>query len=360
MTAPISIAEKPTLNTFTNEYKISSNNNQYLIKISYSDKITITINEIDSILSFYYIADLTLLSLIKLNKIFKMFDTLDEAYHFFKTIFDKNKINIYVSGVNMTCGIKIISLIGQEEEIIIPFVKKDMDKSLTNNILCNEVNTLKKKVQILENENVNLKNLVQNLDLRIKELEKIKIKEEEEKYKIDSKIFFGKDEIEFIKNRLNEIFFNKKISFNLLYRATRDGDKPSNFHSKCDNITQVLTLYKTTKGIKFGAYTDIGFDCSSQWKKDLKSFIFSLDKRKIYNAIGDHQVGCYEVIGPSFGLNDVAIYLFDNVPILSQKSYGHHTNKKISSFIGLNDYEINNGEEYFNLQEVEVFQVKGY
>ena len=44
MTAPISIAEKPTLNTFTNEYKISSNNNQYLIKISYSDKITITIN----------------------------------------------------------------------------------------------------------------------------------------------------------------------------------------------------------------------------------------------------------------------------------------------------------------------------
>ena len=43
MTAPISIAEKPTLNTFTNEYKISSNNNQYLIKISYSDKITITI-----------------------------------------------------------------------------------------------------------------------------------------------------------------------------------------------------------------------------------------------------------------------------------------------------------------------------
>ncbi len=33
---------------------------------------------------------------------------------------------------------------------------------------------LKKKVQILENENVNIKNLVQNLDLRIKELEKLK------------------------------------------------------------------------------------------------------------------------------------------------------------------------------------------
>ncbi len=60
--------------------KISSNNNQYLIKISYSDKITITLNEIDSIISFYYIADLTLLLLTKLNKIFKMFDTLEDSY----------------------------------------------------------------------------------------------------------------------------------------------------------------------------------------------------------------------------------------------------------------------------------------
>ena len=204
MSAPISIAEKPTPKILTNEYKISSNNNQYLIKISYSDKITITINEIDSILSFYYIADLTLLSLTKLNKIFKMFDTLEEAYQCFKTIFDKNKINIYISGENISCGIKIISPIGKEEEIIIPFVKKDMDKSLTNDRLCSEVNILKKKVQILENENVNLKNLVQNLDLRIKELENIKIKEKEEaKYTIDSKIIFGKDEIEFIKNILN-------------------------------------------------------------------------------------------------------------------------------------------------------------
>ncbi len=91
----------------------------------------------------------------------------------------------------------------------------------------------------------------------------------------------------------------------------------------------------------------------------LKSFIFSLDKRKIYNAIGDNQVGCYKQICPSFGLNDIAIYLFDGVPILSQKSNGHWTYKKTSCFIGLNDYEINNGEQYFNLQEVEVFQIIG-
>ena len=82
----------------------------------------------------------------------------------------------------------------------------------------------------------------------------------------------------------------------------------SNFHSKYNNKTQVLTLYKAIKGIKFGGNTHIGFDCSRKWKKDLKSFIFSLDKRKIYNSIGDNQVGCYKQIIPSFGLKDVAIF----------------------------------------------------
>ena len=67
-----------------------------------------------------------------------MFDTLEEAYQCFKKIVDKNKINIYISRENISCGIKIISPIGKEEEIIIPFVKKDMDKSLTNDRLCSE------------------------------------------------------------------------------------------------------------------------------------------------------------------------------------------------------------------------------
>ncbi len=43
-----------------------------------------------------------------------MFDTLEEVYQCFKQIVDKNKINIYISGENICCGIKIISPIGNE------------------------------------------------------------------------------------------------------------------------------------------------------------------------------------------------------------------------------------------------------
>ena len=110
------------------------------------------------------------------------------------------------------------------------------------------------------------------------------------------------------------------------------------------------------RGVKFGGYCDIGFDSSSNYKKDLKSFIFSIDKKKIYNAVGEGQIRCYGNIGPSFGYLEAAIYLSENVSILSQNNK-HHTNNSISSFSGLQNYEINNGEQYFNLQELEVFQI---
>ena len=347
---------KPTFN-ISKEYKISKNNIQFSVKLCCSEQISITLYEINTISSFYYVANLTLMSMIKLNKIFKIYDSLEEAFNFLEKNFDKNKVDINISGENISLVIKIFSPFGQEEEIVIPLEKKIKDKSLMDETLCKEINELKKKVCFLENENINLKKLIENINLRVNKLENNdEIKSTNTEIQIDSKIITKKDEIQFIENRLKEVFINKMIKYNLLYRATRDGDSASTFHSKCDNKIQVLTLYKTTKGIKFGGYTDIGFDCSSKWKQDLKCFIFSLDKKKIYNAKEDNQVGCYKIIGPTFGLNDVAIYLLDNISILSQKSKTHHTCKNTLSFVGLNDYEINNGEQYFNLQELEVFQ----
>ena len=81
-------------------------------------------------------------------------------------------------------------------------------------------------------------------------------------------------------------------------------------------------------------------------------------KKKIYNAVsGKYHIKCYGD-GPSFG-SDNAIHLQHNVPILSQNNK-HQTNHPITSFSGLQNYEINNGEQYFNLQELEVFQIVFY
>ena len=42
------------------------------------------------------------------------------------------------------------------------------------------------------------------------------------------------------------IFQEKKYNFNLLYRATLDGDKAKTFHNICDNKNNLLFLIKAT------------------------------------------------------------------------------------------------------------------
>ena len=38
---------------------------------------------------------------------------------------------------------------------------------------------------------------------------------------------------------------NRKIKgFKKIYQATKDGGDPENFHKKCDNIPNTLTLFK--------------------------------------------------------------------------------------------------------------------
>ena len=61
---------------------------------------------------------------------------------------------------------------------------------------------------------------------------------------IDSKIV-NYDDIIFLKNRIREIHPRiSSINFNLVYRASEDGDKASDFHSKCDKIGPNITLIK--------------------------------------------------------------------------------------------------------------------
>ena len=349
--SPQIINEKKNL--VSKEFQLSSNNEQYLAKLILSDKIEINLNKKDSISSILYNVSLTLEDLGKINKIFKMCDTLEEAYNTLEKIFLKEKVTLHILNDNISCGFKMNSPTGDEVEIMIPLQKKEMDKSEINDKLCDEINKLKKRIKFLENENEIFKNTIKNLESRLKKLEDKNFIIEN----FDTNIIKTNEEKKFFKSMIKDKFPYQNCKLNLLYRATRDGDAISTFHSKCDNKKHILVLYHTIKGVKFGGYTDIGFDCSNDWKTDLKSFLFQINKKKIYNAIEKDQVGCFDNVGPSFGDHYVAIYLFDNVSILSNKKNSHHTNKDISSFEGLNNFEINNGEQFFNLKELEVFQI---
>ena len=90
------------------------------------------------------------------------------------------------------------------------------------------------------------------------------------------------ENIELINKRLknSEILKDKKINYKLLYRATRDGDEAKIFHEKSDNKKQILAVFKTTKGLIFGGYTELGYNGKGGNVKDNKAFFFSCDLKK--------------------------------------------------------------------------------
>ena len=76
----------------------------------------------------------------------------------------------------------------------------------------------------------------------------------------------------------------KKINWNLLYRATRDGDSANNFHNLVDSKKSTLSIIETTKGVKFGVHIDLPLNSTGNFVVDDKCFIFSLTNKKIYTV----------------------------------------------------------------------------
>ena len=149
---------------------------------------------------------------------------------------------------------------------------------------------------------------------------------------------------------------NKNITFNLLYRASRDGDAPNTYHNKCDGKANTICLIETLKGFKFGGYTEVMIDSKGGDHKDPNSFVFSFNKMKIYeNLRKEKNAVCHSRDwGPIFRCDAFAVW--------DQKffSYSRHRvgTKGESNFGNMDiDYEINGGDQYFSIKELEVFQI---
>jgi hypothetical protein len=115
---------------------------------------------------------------------------------------------------------------------------------------------------------------------------------------------------------LNE-FRGKK--WKLLYRATVDGFRGSDFHQKCHLFSNTITIILTTKGFIFGGFTPISWDVSGSYKSDntKKSFLFTLKNswngppRRFPIKTPSNAINCSASYGPTFG-NAHDIYVADN------------------------------------------------
>jgi hypothetical protein len=60
-----------------------------------------------------------------------------------------------------------------------------------------------------------------------------------------------------------EAFRSKR--FRLLWRGSRDGFTPYDFHSKCDGHASTITVIEDTTGAVFGGFTPVAPESSGQW-----------------------------------------------------------------------------------------------
>jgi len=73
------------------------------------------------------------------------------------------------------------------------------------------------------------------------------------------------------------------VKLELLYRASRDGWKATDFHSRCDDKGSTVTAIKTTDGNVFGGFADVAWNSNSTFLRDPNAFMFS---RRVLLTVG--------------------------------------------------------------------------
>jgi hypothetical protein len=171
---------------------------------------------------------------------------------------------------------------------------------------------------------------------------------------LKSQILSGNQPTELIK--LCEFSFNDKWS--LLYLGTRDGFGAVDFHAKCDDHSNTLTILKAkVSSYIFGGFASITWESSGGFKSDPNAFLFSLTNRdnkrcKMKQINTNQSIYCFSDCGPVFGYNDFYICDFANTTVDSGSelgnSYQHPQPNQGDSYLA--------GSSPFQLSEIEVYQ----
>ena len=317
-------------------------------------KIIFRCSEIKDLSGTLYKAELTLDELYKLNNLLRGFQSIESIFTDFFQNFDESKI-IFKKEDNKIIVTFIIEFMGNKKEAKISLTPEKPDLNVTVMKLCDKVKEIdllktefENKIKELEKENQNLKEnfeLYNKVFLPTEEIKRLK------SINIDShilKIY----EINLIEKGVQKNLKKKINKSTLLFRASRDGYKASNFHSKCDGKSNTVTLVETMTGRRFGGFTDAQWDQSSSYKTGSNGFIFSLDNNEIYyNKNNQYNIYGTSGQGPSFG-GGHDFYINDSCNSNnSGENSGHsyETNGKKYALAGSNN---------FLVRDYEVFQLE--
>ena len=400
----------------TKGYEIDfEGDSKYHVKIGLSKlkKLKITVTELSKYNNIYE-AKFDHEELIAIDKFFGLYDKIEDVVREMDNLFTKNCISISMDMAHSVIFEIQISINSKPRLIRLKLTKRGNEQTEALNNLCNLVNQQTKKLDLLQQENLLLKEKVGKLNEKLDNLKnnpellvggdsqfkqaKVKggankkggkpnqteeinenenedeanpTKENKPQKKIDNNVFSidriksesliirDMKDLDFIIKKINLMYVEHDKKFqnmNLIYSASEDGDACTIFHSMCDGISPLLIFIKTNRGIRFGGFTSVPYECTTTYKGkvDDMAFIFSLDQKKVYEVEkGAKAICCYKNYGPVFyGYEYCNIYLIGN--FLNVEG---NVAKKGDRFNTTEDYEINAGEKKFMAEEVEVFQV---
>ena len=338
----------PGLNNKEINFEIKSNTGKmfYINLLNQEEYLIITAYYISNKNKIEYESKFDI-SYIKKVKLFILYDTINECLEEINSgintgksylVEEKNYINIFIPLNNIKFN-EINFKVDLKENI-----------NIVNN---KEINELKNVIKEQNNDIINLKNKVNQLEIFVNDL--LICKRDilgKITFKINSKIVDSYFNIILIKNWINNINneSSKIIKAKLLYKLSKDGDSIDTFHQKCDNNSPTLLLVETTNGRKFGGYTTCVWSVNKGGKKDGKTFLFSLDEKKIYKKKKEHEnerdIYCRKDAGPTFGGNDLYFYQTLKKGYSASPYY----------FLDKNDLAKNIKDD-FDIKEIEIFKI---
>ena len=319
----------PTSQVFTLE------NIEYSIGISIAnDNIIISAKPIKSEFPFFYEFKSNLENLGKINKIFLIFDSLQEIKEFLDEFSSKKEnISLLISNTN-----------DDEEESITVNLKYNIGKisKIIKFNLTMIITDDKKMVKYL-----------------MKKLKESKIRSDKPKEPLfDSRLITDISQINLIKTGIKNLDSSKKIKLTLLFRASRDGDTISAFHKKVDGTSPTISLIQTKNdNFIFGGFTDHSWDSSSGCVfQTNNTFMFSFNKNKIYMGKNGGPIHCGGECGPWFcsGSGVHGDHYFN-----TNNSYQWDLSSNQIYWDGFTEnFELVGGNRNFYVNEVEVFKIE--
>ena len=195
------------------------------------------------------------------------------------------------------------------------------------------------------------------------------VEREDLKKYINSRIFFTKRELQMIKNRVVKEEKHLHSYFDLLYRASIDGDYEEKIISLCEGQYPQLILFYTKEGARFGVYIEkeknINFFGKLTYKEiQSTSFLFSLNSLTIYDIQNGKKATddmdeklCF---GRSFYYNENETNWLIYTPKNNFLNLKLKIGEKESNFGIIDINQIVGVNKDYHLKDVEIFKVKVY